>query len=138
MIDKVISNLIAVRYEAKNAHWNCKGLLFYEFHLLFDRIYNDYEEVIDRLAERYVGLGNKVPGTIPQIHALSDLEEDTNLNLTVEFAKDLLKDLGVVQSYITQCMEEHKADQVTLNILCDAGELVATHTYLLKSSLSTT
>ena len=52
--------LVAIRAASmihQSHHWRTKGGHFYADHLLFERLYNDSQEHIDRLAERTVGLG---------------------------------------------------------------------------------
>lgn len=39
------------------AHWNVRGSSFYEFHLLFERIYDTTSEKVDVLVEVLRGLG---------------------------------------------------------------------------------
>lgn len=43
--------------QAKQAHWNVKGLNFVALHKLFAEINEDVEEYVDRTAERVVQLG---------------------------------------------------------------------------------
>lgn len=45
--------LLAMYYQT--AHWQVKGSLFYQDHLLFERLYNAVNEEIDGVAERAVG-----------------------------------------------------------------------------------
>lgn len=46
--------LLAMYYQT--AHWTVKGSLFYQDHLLFERLYNSVNEEIDGVAERAIGL----------------------------------------------------------------------------------
>jgi starvation-inducible DNA-binding protein len=50
--------------QAKQAHWNVKGLSFIALHKLFDEVVDSAEEYMDRLAERVVQLGATAEGTI--------------------------------------------------------------------------
>lgn len=133
-MDLLIANLINLRYQAKNAHWNCKGMLFYQFHLLFDRIYEEYEDIIDRLAERYVGAGNRVSGTIDQASKISTINDQTDLISALDLAGDLLSKIKQVSSENIALMAEEK-DQANLNIMADLQEILYRHIYLLESSL---
>lgn len=49
--------------QAKQAHWNVKGLAFISLHELFDTIADHVEEFADSLAERAVQLGGVAEGT---------------------------------------------------------------------------
>lgn len=135
MFNELLSNLIALRYIAKNAHWGCSGFLFYQFHKLFDRIYKEYEDIIDRLAEAIRSDGIKVLGNVNQVAALSTLGDQLDSPSALELAQDLLDKINKV---IVQNDEIAAAiqDQAILNILADLAELLKNHKYLLESSLA--
>lgn len=61
--------------QTKFAHWNVKGLNFYQLHLLFDKIAEDIEEQIDLIAERITALGGVANGTVRQASNTSQLSE---------------------------------------------------------------
>src|SRR5438309_5217910 len=61
--------------QAKFAHWNVKGLNFYQLHLLFDKIAEDLEGQIDEIAERITAIGGVANGTIRQAAMGSGLPE---------------------------------------------------------------
>lgn len=46
--------LISLYYQT--AHWTVKGTLFYQDHLLFERLYNAVNAEIDEVAEKAIGL----------------------------------------------------------------------------------
>jgi DNA-binding ferritin-like protein len=46
------------------AHWNVRGSHFYEYHLLFERIYEMVKEKMDGLAEQARGHGIEIPASI--------------------------------------------------------------------------
>ncbi len=50
--------------QTKQAHWNVKGLHFYQLHLLFDTLAEAVEEYIDLIAERTTALGGTALGTV--------------------------------------------------------------------------
>lgn len=138
ILNKTVANLIILRYQAKNAHWNTKGMLFYEFHLLFDRIYDAYDDLVDRIAERFAGKGGRVSGTLPQIIALTDLpDQPVEVLSSLEFAKDLLDKIKLAKEVNLRDIDEllSKNEQTSANILMDVDEVHDTHIYLLESSL---
>jgi starvation-inducible DNA-binding protein len=50
--------------QVKQAHWNVKGMNFYQLHLLFDEIATVVYEYIDLVAERITALGGEAHGTV--------------------------------------------------------------------------
>lgn len=52
--------------QAKFAHWNVKGLNFYQLHLVFDATAKVIFKQIDPIAERITQLGGVASGTVRQ------------------------------------------------------------------------
>lgn len=52
--------------QAKFAHWNVKGMNFYQLHLVFDHTAKVVFEHIDAIAERITQLGGVANGTVRQ------------------------------------------------------------------------
>lgn len=61
--------------QTKQAHWNVKGMHFYQLHLLFDTLADAVEEYIDLIAERATALGGTALGTVRMAAASSRLPE---------------------------------------------------------------
>jgi starvation-inducible DNA-binding protein len=61
--------------QTKQAHWNVKGMQFYQLHLLFDSLAETVEEYIDQIAERATALGGTALGTARMSAAGSRLPE---------------------------------------------------------------
>jgi starvation-inducible DNA-binding protein len=50
--------------QAKYAHWNVKGVNFYQLHLVFDAVAKTIFKQIDAIAERITQLGGTANGTV--------------------------------------------------------------------------
>ena len=61
--------------QIKQAHWNVKGMQFYQLHLMFDTLAESVEEYIDTIAERATALGGTALGTVRMAGAASRLPE---------------------------------------------------------------
>ncbi len=59
-----LSDCIDLHWQAKQAHWNCKGPNFIGLHQLFDQVAEETDEWADLIAERMVQLGGVTNGTI--------------------------------------------------------------------------
>ena len=55
--------LPSIKNQVKQAHWNVKGINFYQLHELFDAIASELERYIDLFAERITALGGVALGT---------------------------------------------------------------------------
>ena len=70
-----LADSIDLKTQAKQAHWNVKGMAFYELHLLFDSIAGHLDDAADLLAERITALGGVAEGTARQTAARSSIPE---------------------------------------------------------------
>jgi starvation-inducible DNA-binding protein len=61
--------------QVKFAHWNVRGIHFYQLHLLFDEIAEHVEEQIDEIAERIGALGGVAHGTVREAAKHSGVPE---------------------------------------------------------------
>jgi starvation-inducible DNA-binding protein len=53
-----------LKSQAKQAHWNVKGIHFFQLHELFDQVATAVESHIDLIAERATALGGTALGTV--------------------------------------------------------------------------
>ncbi len=58
-----LATTLDLKTQVKQAHWNVKGLDFYQLHELFDEMATELEEYIDMIAERVTALGGTAMGT---------------------------------------------------------------------------
>ena len=61
--------------QTKQAHWNVKGMQFFQLHELFDTLADSLEEYVDLIAERATSLGGRACGTVRSSAAASRLPE---------------------------------------------------------------
>jgi DNA-binding ferritin-like protein len=111
------------------AHWNVRGSHFYEYHLLFERIYEMVKEKMDGLAEQARGHGIEIPASI--YHDVPELEWGSEMELAGELYK-------VCEEYCDALDKLHeKADDAgkygLLNVLEDLMTDANTVKYLLGS-----
>jgi DNA-binding ferritin-like protein (oxidative damage protectant) len=64
-----------LKSQAKQAHWNVKGIHFFQLHELFDQVATAVEGHIDLIAERITALGGTALGTIRVAAQRSSLNE---------------------------------------------------------------
>jgi starvation-inducible DNA-binding protein len=63
LINQRLADIVDLKTQIKQAHWNVKGPHFIGLHKLFDEIAEDVEEYMDLIAERAVQLGGVAEGT---------------------------------------------------------------------------
>jgi starvation-inducible DNA-binding protein len=75
LINQRLADIVDLKTQLKQAHWNVKGPHFIGLHKLFDDIAEDVEEYTDMIAERAVQLGGIAEGTARVVADRSRLEE---------------------------------------------------------------
>src|SRR3989441_9708983 len=56
-LNQLIADTITLRDMYKKHHWQVAGPTFYQLHLLYDKHYNEQNELVDTVAERIQSLG---------------------------------------------------------------------------------
>jgi starvation-inducible DNA-binding protein len=59
-----LADVTDLKSQAKQAHWNVKGIHFFQLHELFDQVATEAEGYMDLIAERATTLGGTALGTI--------------------------------------------------------------------------
>lgn len=63
ILSQTLATTLDLKTQVKQAHWNVKGLDFYQLHQLFDEMATELEEYVDMVAERITALGGIAMGT---------------------------------------------------------------------------
>lgn len=63
ILNQTLATTVDLKTQVKQAHWNVKGMDFYQLHALFDEIAGELEEYVDKFAERITALGGEAMGT---------------------------------------------------------------------------
>lgn len=75
LLNARLADAIDMKTQAKQAHWNIKGLHFFQLHELFDSIASHLDDQADLLAERATALGGIALGTSRLVAATSSIGE---------------------------------------------------------------
>jgi starvation-inducible DNA-binding protein len=75
LLSQTLAATLDLKTQVKQAHWNVKGLNFYQLHGLFDEMATELEEYVDMVAERITALGGTAMGTARIAAAQSILPE---------------------------------------------------------------
>lgn len=75
LLNETLAYTLDLKTQVKQAHWNVKGLDFYQLHELFDELAGELEEYIDMFAERVTTLGGVAMGTARMAAQVSQLPE---------------------------------------------------------------
>jgi starvation-inducible DNA-binding protein len=75
LLNQQLADTFDLYSQTKQAHWNVKGINFYQLHLLFDEAAESNFEYVDMIAERVTALGGYAQGTARMAAASSRLAE---------------------------------------------------------------
>jgi starvation-inducible DNA-binding protein len=75
ILNQTLAATLDLKTQTKQAHWNVKGMDFFQLHELFDEIAGELEEYVDMVAERVTALGGTALGTARLAAANSILPE---------------------------------------------------------------
>src|SRR6266850_46652 len=72
-LNQVLADTMTIRDMYKKHHWQVTGHTFYQLHLLFDKHYEEQNELVDEIAERIQTLGGL------SYAMAADVAENTNI-----------------------------------------------------------
>ncbi len=75
LLNDRLADSIDLKSQAKQAHWNVKGMSFIALHELFDQVATEVENYTDTIAERVTILGGTAEGTVRVSAAKSSLNQ---------------------------------------------------------------
>lgn len=94
-LNQLLADTISLRDLYKKHHWQVSGPTFYQLHLLFDKHYDEQNDLVDGIAERVQMLGGV---TIATAH---DVAETTRIPRAP-------KDREAVETQIARLLEAHE------------------------------
>lgn len=98
ILNQRLADAADLKSQAKQAHWNVKGMNFIALHELFDRVATELDPMVDDIAERVTTLGGTALGTV-RVAAQNSTLAEYPLEITdgpdhVEALSNALADFG--------------------------------------------
>jgi starvation-inducible DNA-binding protein len=123
--------------KAANFHWNVEGSDFYEFHLLFERIYTEVYGIVDEFAEELRAAQIYVPASFTQMTALTQVKDETTPPDARGMAQELLMDSDMMAEMFRVAFDAAEAmgDHGLSNFLADRQNAHKAHSWMLRSTL---
>ena len=118
-------------------HWNVEGSDFYEFHLLFERIYLEVYDIVDDFAEEIRALRAQTPADLVTIQSLSQVTAQPQVLPAMSMAQELLADSDMMAEIFAMTFVEAEAqgDHGLSNFLADRQNAHRKHSWMLRSTL---
>jgi starvation-inducible DNA-binding protein len=107
LLNQELADTTDLYSQTKQAHWNVKGIHFYQLHLLFDQLAEKRQGEADELAERATELGGYALGTVRMAAASSRLPEiPTGINAGVDYVRTLVERYGIHANNMRAAIDE--------------------------------
>jgi starvation-inducible DNA-binding protein len=138
MLKSAFATEFAFYLKAANFHWNVEGSDFYEFHLIFERIYTEVYESIDDFAEELRSTRIYTPASLAALDSLSMVKGQDNMPLAApSMAQELLADSDACAEMFRLAFDaaETMGDHGLSNFLADRQDAHKKHSWMLRSSL---
>jgi starvation-inducible DNA-binding protein len=123
--------------KAQNFHWNTEGPDFYEFHLLFEKIYDEVYGSIDDFAENIRKSGAYTPASLSRFSMLTTVEDENQIIDPRAMTAELLADsdkLAQLMSMVYK-MADGANEFGLSNFLADRQDAHRKHSWFLRSTL---
>ncbi len=138
MLNATLADTTDLMTQAKVAHWNVKGMNFYQLHLLFDEIAETLNEHVDIIAERTTALGGEATGTVRDAAASTHIPElPPDATTGPEYVEALVERVGVHANSLRRDIEiavEH-GDEDTADMYTELSREVDKQLYFLEAHL---
>lgn len=127
----------AFALKAQNFHWNTEGPLFYQHHLLFERIYDEVYDSIDKFAEELRALQIYAPASYSKFSMLSQIQDENSVPEFQDMLRELLVDSDKMANMfkIVFAMAESAGDHGLSNFFADRQDAHKKHSWMLRASL---
>lgn len=135
-VQELFASEFAFYLKTANFHWNVEGPNFYEYHLLFERIYLEVLESIDLFAEELRALKSYVPASFNILNELSMVSGQDSVPNTLGMALELLADSDMLAEQFTKAftLAEQMGDVGLSNFLADRQDQHKKHSWMLRST----
>lgn len=138
LLNQSLANTADLVSQVKQAHWNVKGMNFWQLHELFDSVYAALEEYVDTVAERVTTLGGQADGTVRMAAANSKLSEfPTKLSSGEEFVVAVRDRLATYAENLRDNIDKSEGlnDPTTADLYTEISRVVDKQLYFLESHL---
>lgn len=138
ILNETLACALDLKTQAKQAHWNVKGVHFYQLHLLFDELSGELEEFSDLFAERITSLGGTAFGTIRMAARTSILPDfPTDLEEGMDFVTTLADRYALFGEHLRENIDitDHLGDKDTSDIYTEVSREIDKRLWFLEAHL---
>jgi starvation-inducible DNA-binding protein len=137
LLNQQLADTFDLFSQTKQAHWNVKGLQFFQLHELYDRLAGELVEHVDTLAERATALGGAAAGTARMAADATRLPEYPLVVNGEESIKALVERFALVAASTREAIDTaaEAGDQSTADLFTEISRNLDKSIYFLESHL---
>lgn len=123
-------------FKLRTYHWNVSGKQFFQLHGLFEKLYQEFADINDELAERLVAIGSAPCFTLVEQVRTSLLKEDPAPK-TATMVGNTLADLQLLLASLRGLAKEGDAahDAATMNLADSIADKIEKTIWMLSACL---
>lgn len=138
MLNETLANTLDLYTQTKQAHWNVKGVHFYQLHLLFDEIASELSDYVDLFAERITSLGGTAFGTVRMAARATALPEyPTNISEGMDHVVALAERMAMCGHLVREGIDDSDeiGDMDTADIYTEVSRDIDKRLWFLEAHL---
>ncbi|MBF2088990.1 MAG: DNA starvation/stationary phase protection protein Dps [Synechococcales cyanobacterium K44_A2020_017] len=138
LLNKTLAATLDLKTQTKQAHWNVKGMDFYQLHELFDEMAGELNEYVDMVAERITALGGTALGTARMAASNSILPEyPTEIVEGVEHVTALAERFALYASHVREAIDvtDNAGDADTADLYTEISRTIDKRLWFLEAHL---
>lgn len=123
--------------KTQSFHWNVEGSDFYEYHLLFERIYDEVYGSIDDFAEKIRAIGAYIPQSLHNLNMLTKIEDEDSVPSKDAMISELLSDNEKMILILKKTYDAAEAEgqHGFSNFLAERMDAHSKHGWFLRASM---
>ena len=135
LLNREVANFAILYTKLHQYHWNVKGLRFYQFHALFEKLYDEVTENMDIVAERVLMLEGQPLATLSDYLKHSTIKEGSGNETDMQMINQIVYDFMTIDEELKEAIKvaQGMVDEVTVDILIGIDSTLQKHLWMLKS-----
>ena len=135
LLNREVANFALLYTKLHQFHWNVKGVRFYQFHALFEKLYDEMTENMDVVAERILMLEGQPLSTLSDFLKFTTLKEGLGSETDMQMINQIIYDFTTIDEELKEAIKvaQNLVDEVTVDILIGIDSALQKHLWMLKS-----
>ena len=123
--------------KAQNFHWNVEGPNFFQYHALFEKIYDEVYGSIDDFAENLRKSGTYTPASLQRFNMLTVVDDETDILPAEAMIGQLLEDSEKMASIFKMVfqMAEDRGEHGLSDFFAARQDAHKKHSWMLRATL---